>query len=142
MQHAKERDVQTKLAIPVWQDRVSTTVDFARRILIVETDGKREIARKEILLDDGPPEIKARRIHNLGAHVLLCGAISQPLARLVSQAGVRIHPFVAGPVDDVLAAYLCGRLADPRFLQPGCCPAARRRWQHRGGRGGGRKGRR
>ena len=125
--------MKTTVAIPVWNDQVSTTCDFAQRLLVVGAEEEREIWRKELKLPDEPPERKARTIRDAGTQVLLCGAISEALARAVSQAGIRLIPFVAGPADEVLGAFLCGRLDDPRFLLPGTCPAARRRWRH--GRG-------
>jgi len=140
MRHAVRVCVSTTLAIPVWNDHVSTTFDFAGRLLVVEADGEREVSRREVALGDESAERKARRIRDLAVQVVLCGAISQPLSRAVSQAGIQVIPYVAGEVDNVLAAYLCGRLAEPRFLQPGCRPGARRRWRHRGGFCGGQKG--
>ena len=122
--------VSTTLAIPVWDDQVSTTFDFAGELLVLETEAEREIARREVQLSDEPVERKARRIRGLGVQVLLCGAVSQSLARAVSRVGIQVIPYVSGPVDNVLAAYLCGRLTEPRFLQPGCRPRARRRWRH------------
>jgi len=132
--------VSTTLAIPVWEDQVSTAFDFARKLLVVEADGKREVSRREVPLGDEPVERKARRIRDLAVQVVICGAISQPLAQAVSQAGIEIIPYVSGQVDSVLAAYLCERLADPRFLQPGSRPGARKRWQHRGAPPGGLNG--
>ena len=125
--------MNTTLAIAVWDDRVSTTFDFARNLLIVEADGGREISRREVPLGDEPLDKKARRIQDLSVQVMLCGAISRPLAQAISRAGIQIIPFVTGQVDDVLAAYLCGRLTDPHFLQPGCRPGARKQWSHRCG---------
>jgi len=125
--------MNTTLAIPVWNDRVSTTFDFARKLLVVEADGEREVSRKEVPLGDEPVERKARRIRDLAVQVVLCGAISRPFAEAVSQAGIRVIPYVSGEVDSVLAAHLCGRLAEPRFLQPGRGPGARGRWRHRAG---------
>jgi len=131
--------MNTTLAIPVWDDRVATTFDFARGLLVVEADGEREVSRREVRLDEEPIERKARRIRDLAVQVVVCGAISRPLAGLISQAGVRVYPLVAGQVDEVVAAYLCDRLSDPRFLQPGCSPGARRRWRRREGSCGGNR---
>jgi len=136
--HAIRVRVSTILAIPVWNNQLSTTFDFAGKLLIVEAEAGREIARKEVQLKDEAVEKKARRIRDLAVQVLLCGAVSHPLARAVSRVGIQVIPYVSGPVDNVLAAYLCGRLAEPRFLQPGCRPGARRRWRNRGGFCGGR----
>lgn len=121
------------LAIPVWEEQVSTTFDFARRVLIVKANGGREVARSERILGDGSVESKARVLRDQAVQVVICGAISQALARVVAQAGIQILPYVTGHVDMVLAAYLCGRLGDPCFLQPGCRSGARRRWRNQGG---------
>lgn len=117
------------LAISTWNDQVSTTFDFADTLLVVETDGGREVSRREVQLGRGPVGMRARSMRDLAVEVVLCGAVSQPMAQAVSRAGIQIIPFVSGSVDTVLAAYLCGLLAGPRFLQPGCPPGARRRWR-------------
>jgi predicted Fe-Mo cluster-binding NifX family protein len=125
--------VSTHLGIPVWEDQVSTTLDFARTLLVVEVAGGREVSRQEAQLGNMPVERKARLIRDRGVGIVLCGAVSEPLARAVCRAGIQLIPHVSGRVDDVVAAYLRGQLAEPRFLQPGCGPAARRRWRRRGG---------
>lgn len=134
--HAFTGDVKTRLAIPVWRETVSTVFDFSQRVLLIDTQGNREISRREVSLPDEPAPQRASRLDRLGVQVLVCGAISQSLARFVTQSDILLVPFVSGPIDEVLAAYLCGRLADFRFLQPGSPPAARRRWRRgRGPRG-------
>ena len=120
--------MNTTLAIAVWDDRVSTTLDFARNLLIVEADEGCEVSRREVPLGNEPLARKVQKMQDLAVQVVLCGAISHPLAQAVSRVGIRIIPYVSGQVDDVLAAYLCGRLADPHFLQPGCRSGARKRW--------------
>ncbi len=120
----------TTIAIPVWNDRVSTTFDFARKLLLVEADGGRDVSRKEVRFDNESIAEKARRMRDMGAKVVLCGAVSGPLAQAICQLGIQIIPYVSGQVDNVLAAHLCGRLTEPRFMQPGCRPGARKRWRH------------
>ncbi len=133
----KAISMNTIIAIPVWEDQVSTTFDFARKLLIVEAEGAREISRSEVILSEEPVARMARQLRDLTVQVVLCGAISQPLARAMSRAGIQVIPYISGEVDPVLAAYLCGQLSEPRFLQPGCQSGARRRWRQRGGFCGG-----
>ena len=125
--------MSTILAIPIWNDRVSTTLDFAGRLLIVEIDAGREISRRELELNAVSVQRKASLIRNAAVQVILCGAVSQAMAFGLAREGIQIVPFVSGQVDDVIAAYLCGRIAEPCYLQPGCRPGARRRWRNRGG---------
>lgn len=123
---ARQQRVKTTLVIPVWNNQVSTTFDFAETLLVVVVDGVRELSRKEVPLRDEPIDRRVRSIRDAGTQVLLCGAISQPLARAMSRAGIRVIPYVAGPVEDVLQAFIRGCLDNPRFLLPGTEPAARR----------------
>ena len=126
-----------KLAIPVWGGQVSTTADFARSFLAIDIDSAREVARKEVVFSETALGARAQELRRNGVQVLLCGAISEPFAFFVTRQGIRVFPFVAGQVDDVVAAYLSGRLTHPRFLLPGSAPGIRRRWRHgRGFRGG------
>ena len=126
------------VAIPVWSDQVSTVFDFAHHILLVELDGSNEIGRSEHPLQEGPPIFRANKLSRFGAEVLICGAISRPLARIVASHGIKIIPFVSGTVNDVLNAYLTGRLADSRFCLPGCRPGDRKDWRRRHRFSGGR----
>jgi len=122
-----------RIAIPIWQSRVSPVFDAARRLLIVDVEEGRETARTEETISEISPPRKARRLRELGVDVLICGAVSRPLAALIAQSGVRVVPWIAGDVEEVLKYYIDGRMPDPRFLMPGCG----RYW----GRGGRRHGR-
>jgi predicted Fe-Mo cluster-binding NifX family protein len=128
--------MMTTVVIPIWEDQVSTTFDFSERLLIVEMESGREISRREIGQAGSSIAARVADIKNNGGQVLLCGAVSRPLAQAVLREGIQVIPFVSGDIDSVLAAYLCGKLTDPCFLQPGCCSGARRRWRHGNGRGG------
>lgn len=110
--------------------RVSTTFDFARRILLVEAEGAREVARGEMRLRNEAPGRKARALRDAGVRVVICGAVSRSLARAVAQSGIGLFPLVTGAAEEVLAAYLGGRLDDPRFLLPGTTPDQKQQWRH------------
>jgi len=119
------------VAIPVWSDQVSTVFDFARHILLVELDGGNEIGRSEHPLQEGSLIFPAGKLSRFGVDVLICGAISRSLARIVASYRIEIIPFVSGTVNDVLSAYLTGQLVDSRFCLPGCRPGTRRDWRRR-----------
>ena len=121
-----------RVAIPVWNERISPVFDAAGHLLVVDIeDGVERIRREEAIQESLPPR-RARRLVELGVDVLICGAISRPLASMLASSGVTVIPWTAGPVNDVVAAYLKGRLPDPRWMMPGC---GVRRQRHRGGRG-------
>jgi predicted Fe-Mo cluster-binding NifX family protein len=110
----------TKVVIPHWQGRVSPVFDVAGKVLVIETQGGVERSRQDVHLDAENPQARVSRLVEMGADVLVCGAISRPLELAVSAAGIDVIPQTCGPVDEVLIAFLDGRLSQGAFLMPGC----------------------
>lgn len=126
-----------RIAIPVWEDCVSSVFDFAHRLLLVEIENDIEANRSAVALESQSLPQRAGQLKRLGVDVLVCGAISQALANMVSASGIQVLPYVTGRVDDVLQAYLTGQLVQPQFSMPGYWPGARKGFGRcgRGGRG-------
>jgi len=78
---------------------------------------------------------KVAKLAELGVDVLICGAVSRPLAGMIAARGIKLIPFVAGASEQVAAAFLEGTLPAPNFAMPGCC-GRRRGFGARGGRRG------
>jgi len=130
-----------KIAIPVYGDNVSNVFDFAHRLLLVDIENGREVERCEVELKAESLPQRAGQLKSLGVDVLVCGAISQTLANMVTASGIQVLPYVTGRVDDILQAYLTSQLVQPQFTMPGYWPGARkgfRGWRRghrwRGGR--------
>jgi len=128
-----------KIAIPVWGYYVSTVFDFSDRLLIVDVDSGRIKDRSTVHFVENTIVGKAARLRELGVQVLLCGAISRPLERMIAVSGMTVVPFLRGTADEILEAYLSGRLRDRSFVLPGCRlygePPGGRGMRHRGRRG-------
>lgn len=124
-----------RLALATWNGRVSPVFDVARRVLVVDVRAGRVVARSEETLPGADTRVQADCLRDLGVRVLICGAVSQPMAALLTANGVGIIPFTAGPVEKVLSAWLAGGLPAPAWSMPGCCGRMRR---CHGGRSGGR----
>ena len=130
-----------KIAIPVWNDHVSSAFDFAHRILLVDIENGKEMNRSEVALESRSLPQRADQLKSLGVNVLVCGAISRLLANMVIASGIEVLPYVTGHVDNVLQAYMTGQLERSEFCMLGCWPGARKgfgRWRQgcrwRGGR--------
>ncbi len=126
-----------KIAVPVWNDSVSTVLDFADCLLIAECESGRVNNRSIAGLTGTAGAEKVACLKNLDIRVLLCGAVSRPLERMITAAGIEIVPFLRGPVETVLDAYLSGNLVEPGFMLPGC---RRGGYGHGKGMGRGRHG--
>ncbi|MFB3893258.1 MAG: NifB/NifX family molybdenum-iron cluster-binding protein [Phycisphaerae bacterium] len=115
-----------RTAIPVWLGRVSPVFDVAGRLIVVDASDGRETARQEATLAEAEPAVRIRQILDLGVQHLVCGAISAELEAGLQEAGIKVTSQVCGNVDEVLRACLEGKLAEERFLMPGCCGRQRR----------------
>lgn len=124
-----------RVAIAVWRGCVSTTLDFASNLLLVDVEGRKQTARKEVCLESASPQATALRLEEQGVGVVICGAISRWLAHNLEMRGMRVIPFVSGQVEDVIQAFAKGTLDDGKFLLAGCPPGARRAWRCRRRRG-------
>ena len=120
-----------KLAIPVWQGRISPVFDVAGQLLLVELTDGREVARQEQMVDETAADERSRKLAELGVETLICAGISQSLETGLADRGIRVIARICGNVEEVLAAFVAGRLREERFAMPGCCGQRRRR--HRGG---------
>lgn len=108
-----------KAAIPTFENRISPLFDTAQHLVLVDVENARELRRAEHSLSEAELVSRARRVAGLGVDVLICGAISCELKNLLQSAGVEVMPQICGPVEDILAAFISGELADTSFLMPG-----------------------
>jgi predicted Fe-Mo cluster-binding NifX family protein len=120
-----------RLGVPNWAGRVSPVFDVANCLTVVEADGGRELARRDVALTQADPMRRARAVAGAGVDVLICGAVSWPLERMLTAAGVQVIPQTCGLVDEVIGAFLADGLTEQAFRMPGCCGRRRR---FRGGR--------
>lgn len=108
-----------RLAVAEWGCEVSPVFDFAHRILVVQCDEDQIQTRYNYEIPDESIAARAERLRELGVNVLVCGAISNPLAKMVSGLGITLIPWKCGLIEEVLVAYFSGTLKEPRFSLPG-----------------------
>jgi predicted Fe-Mo cluster-binding NifX family protein len=126
-----------KVAVTVWEDSVSTVCDFCSRLLVFDVMGDKVEHRSFIPFETRMLPERVNQLEELGVKVLLCGAISRPLERMIRASGVQVIPCLRGSIEEVIRAYLDGSLSDARFILPGFGPEVtrvrrRKRWR-RGG---------
>jgi predicted Fe-Mo cluster-binding NifX family protein len=109
-----------RVAIPLWQGRVSPVFDEASRILLVDFADKQEQHRQEESLMARNPFERAQLLPMLGVDLLICGMISQTQQTALALSGIRIIPHICGPMEEVIAAFLDGRIESGALLMPGC----------------------
>ena len=121
------------MALSTWNGRISPVFDVARQVLILEIEKDRVVSRHEEILPGTEPSAQVSRLLALAPHTLICGAISIPLANLLAASNIRVIPFIAGDIEQVVGAWLVGVLPNHAFSMPGCC-GQRRRCRGEGGK--------
>ena len=108
-----------KLAVPVWEGKVSPLFDAASRLLILQLENNRETYRSERDMDERNLARRCSHIKRLDVDTLICGAISRYFYRMLVAADIEVIPWISGPVEEVLEAYMHDTLHDSKFLMPG-----------------------
>ena len=109
-----------KIAIPVWEDKVSPVFDTASRLLVLQFEDSKETGRFETYLEDRDLSRRCTLVQSLGIDVLICGAISRHFYGMLTAGGVKVIAWISGPAREIIDAYLEGNIFDSKFLMPGC----------------------
>lgn len=110
----------TRTAFAHWDNRIAPVFDTARLIRVVESRSGEIVNETDEELSEEAPLARALRLVELGVATLVCGAISRPIHELINMYGIRVVPFVAGELREVIQAWLHDRLFDEVFAMPGC----------------------
>jgi predicted Fe-Mo cluster-binding NifX family protein len=123
-----------RVALTVWNGRVSPVFDVCTEALILDIDNGRVTASFRLALSNEEPAGRTHQLADSAVGTLICGAISNEARQQLESRGIHVIAFVAGDAEPVIAAFTAGQLPDDRFSMPGC----RRRHRARGaGQGGG-----
>lgn len=109
-----------KIALPVWEGKISPVLDTACRIVIFDVEGRKATLKDEAHLQGIDSIRKCARIKELDVDLLICGAVSRHFGMMLADSGVKIIPWIAGAADEVLEAFMNGRLFNTRYIMPGC----------------------
>ena len=113
------QDEIVKAAFATWNRRIAPQFDAAQHACIVEVRCGVVVAERLEAFRIKLPVHKVRRLVELGVGTLVCGAISRPIQALLAAQGIRVVPFVAGDLSEVLHAWIKGRLEDGLYAMPG-----------------------
>ena len=104
----------------VWGQRISPVFDSARTLMIVEIDGKSVVGTAHLAFDPERPLELVQMLLRQRVVLVICGAVSEQPAAMLEAAGIRLMPFVAGDVDQVLDRLIKRRSLGAEFRMPGC----------------------
>ena len=122
-----------KIALTVWNGRIAPVFDVAGTVRLVELDGKTITEDRMVNLPQSSGMMsRVAALVEQKINVLVCGAVSRPVHRMLAASGIEIHSFVSGEASEVLEALIDGRLEETTFSMPGCGMGRNRRGCGRG----------
>ncbi len=112
-----------KVAIMLYGTRVSPRFGYSQGVMVVEVSGHQEIRKKTLETDDYYPEQIPTVLGKEGVEVVISGGMNRHFQDLFRSQGIQVIWGIIGEADDVLAAFMTGRLIPGM----GCCPRRRRK---------------
>ena len=116
-----------KIALTVWEDRISPVFDVANMLLVADVE-KGEVKKCRLVeMEHVGISRLVDMLRRMQISVLVCGAISELPATTVSTAGIRLIPFISGKTDHILEFLSEGKPIIPAFAMPGVRRRRRRK---------------
>jgi len=108
-----------RIAISIWEDKVSPLLDTVTKLLVIENALQREISRFEVYLLEQDIFRRCHFIRGLNINVLICGGVSRQFSGMLEASGMKVISGISGPAEEVVEAYRLDRLDDSGFFMPG-----------------------
>jgi predicted Fe-Mo cluster-binding NifX family protein len=115
-----------KIAIPLFNERVSPRFEFASRLLLATVENNRVVEREELALHGYDLFERSALLKGLSVDTLICGGIQCFVAQDLNHSNVRVISAIVGEADAALKAFLRGSLS-PLVAQQRPNPACPRR---------------
>ena len=118
-----------KIAIPLFDQRVSPRFDCARDFLIASATNGYIVERQELSVSGWNCRERVKKLSELGVDTLICGGIDKLSERMLIAHRVRSYTWVTGMAEDALNSFLRGELESYTMVGPG--GRSRGRWRFR-----------
>lgn len=112
---------KVKIALTTWSERVAPVFDVAGNALLAEVvENQGALDKMKVSVPAGSVMDKVSFFADAGVGLIICGAISREARSLANAYGIDVIAFVAGDADEILEAWVNGRLTDEAYAMPGC----------------------
>ncbi|HIJ57899.1 MAG TPA: NifB/NifX family molybdenum-iron cluster-binding protein [Deltaproteobacteria bacterium] len=116
-----------KIAIPLFDQRVSPRFDCAQDFLLASVENGDIVKRRELSASGWNCRERVKKLSELGVDTLICGGIDKLSERMLIAHRVRTYTWVTGMAEDALNSYLRGELES--YTMVGSGGRLRGRWR-------------
>lgn len=99
-----------KIAIPVFQTKISPRFDQAQGFVVLEMENDNIIARKTLTTQGWSVLDKMKHLVDLEVNTLICGGIDRASLQYLGFKGIKIYSWVTGEVEDAVSCFLSHRM--------------------------------
>jgi predicted Fe-Mo cluster-binding NifX family protein len=121
-----------RIAIPVFGTKISPRFDCAGNVLMVDVTDGSVTARRLESIEPFRWRHQINALRERGVEVMLCGGIRRCDYLLLVRVGINVYAGLVGEVEDILAAFLRGEIANE---EPGKISRRKQVRRRRGSRG-------
>ena len=108
-----------KIAVPIWNGNISPVLDTAEKLKVFDIVDGKVVSQHDIYIGSMSIQERARVITD-NARIMICGALSNHIASILSSSGLILYPWVMGNVDRLVEIIAGGNTPGPEFSMPGC----------------------
>ncbi|MGD9285720.1 MAG: hypothetical protein PVG68_18760 [Desulfobacterales bacterium] len=108
-----------RVAIPVFESRVSPVLDSCQHMVVVDIEKGCEIRRQELNLDKMSIHERIEVMARWGIRKIICAGVSDIMCRFLAGKNIALVSGIAGELEKIINAYICNRLDDACFMMPG-----------------------
>ncbi len=109
-----------KTAFSYWDTRIAPMFDTALQVRVVESEVGELVSDQLLTLTAISAAQRIVELRAMGVEFLICGAVSKGLQGMLVSYGIEVVPFVAGDLDEIVAAWVNERLEPESYAMPGC----------------------
>ncbi|MBF0202857.1 MAG: NifB/NifX family molybdenum-iron cluster-binding protein [Desulfamplus sp.] len=118
-----------KIAIPIFNERVSPRFDNAQDFIVLTVEKRIEIERQELPVKKWTLIKKIMTLIEREVDTVICGGIDRSSMQQLSSYGINVYSWVTGNVEDALSCFLKGELDSGCILGAG--GKTREQWRFR-----------
>jgi predicted Fe-Mo cluster-binding NifX family protein len=108
-----------RVAIPVFESRVSPVLDTCQRMVVVDIEKSVEIKRQELSLGKMSIHERIEVMSRWGIGKIICAGVSDVMCRFIAGKNIILISGIAGEIEKIITAYICNRLNDDCYVMPG-----------------------
>ncbi len=108
-----------RVAIPVFEQRVSPVLDLCHQMVIIDLDEGKEVQRHKLSLQMLSLSERCELISRWRVGKIICAGVSNLMVKLLAGKNIMLIDGKAGELDKIIEAYICNRLDDSCFIMPG-----------------------